>query len=135
MQDSEIFGFEYHRENVKRLIWDVHSNCRQMYRSLTDDDPLPDKAINETVLYSYHSMAYAAFMASQTYYLQNYDLLGHSEFDRYFECFRQFSYEFISSRSIKHSMQWTYGYFLELEEAYEDLALLLGETPAERLSK
>lgn len=99
-----------------------------MYRLLSNE--LDRETINEYALYGYHSMAFASFMTMKSYYLQN-DELSHSEFDNFFEKFGQFSREFISSRETNHSMQWTFGYYNELVEAYNDLATLLDLKPFE----
>jgi hypothetical protein len=114
--------FLVQKENIKSFAVTAMINCSRMYRLLSDE--LDRKAINEHALYGYHSMAFSSFMTMKAYYLQNEDL-SHWEFDSFFEKLEQFSREFISSRETKHSMQWTFGYYSELAEAYNDLAELL----------
>ncbi|ASN71454.1 hypothetical protein [Bacillus toyonensis] len=114
--------FLYHKENIKNFVSTSVFNCKHMYRLLKKE--LNDQKINEHALYGYHSMAYSSFMAMKSYYLQN-DELSHWEYDSFIEKFEQFSREFINSRESGHSMQWTFGYYNEFIEAYNDLALLL----------
>jgi hypothetical protein len=120
--------FIQHKENIKDFSRVVMSNCQDMYNLLSDELDL--KEIKEQALYGYHSMAFSAFMTMKAYYLQN-DELAHSEFDNFIDKFEQFSREFVSSREISHSMQWTFGYYNELAEAYNDLANLLDLKPVE----
>lgn len=70
-------------------------------------------------------MAYSSYLTMKSYYLQN-DVLAQNEFDNFFEKAAQFTREFTNSRKINHSMQWTFGYYNELVEAYNSLADLLG---------
>lgn len=114
--------FSYHKENIKKFVTSVISNCQRMYFLLEDE--LNRKNIKEEALYGYHSMAYSAYMSMQCYYLQN-EVLSHWEFDNFIKKFEQFSREFTSSRQTNHSMQWTFGYYNQLVEAYNDLAELL----------
>jgi hypothetical protein len=114
--------FEEHQENIKDFATVAMFNCQRMYRLLSDESDR--KQIKEQALYGYHSMAFSAFMTMKSYYLQN-DELSHWEFDNFIEKFEQFSREFVSSRETDHSMQWTFGYYNELVDAYNDLANLL----------
>ncbi|WP_249305987.1 hypothetical protein [Lederbergia citrea] len=115
-------NFAYHKENISEFAVTSMINYQRVYRLLSDE--LDGKQINEQALYGYHSMAYSAFMTMKSYYLQN-DILSHDEFDSFFEKAGQFSREFTSSRETNHSMQWTFGYYNELVESYNELASLL----------
>jgi hypothetical protein len=115
-------NFIIHKENIETFVRHSIANCQRMYNILSDE--LERENINEHALYSYHSMAFSSFMTMKSYYLQN-DILSHWEFDNYIEKFEQFSREFVSSRKTDHSMQWTFGYYSELIDAYNDLAKLL----------
>lgn len=86
---------------------------------------LDGKEVNEIALYHNHSLANNALLTAQAYYLLHEDELNHSEFDIFFKKAAQFDREFVQSRSTNHSMQWTFGYYNELTEAYNELANLI----------
>ena len=115
--------FEYHKENIKEFARNTMFYYYKVHQLLSDE--LDREEISEHALYGYHSMAYSNYLTMKSYYLQN-DVLAHEEFDHFFEKAAQFSREFTSSREINHSMQWTFGYYVELVEAYNFLAELLG---------
>lgn len=115
-------NFSTHKENIKYFVSTTMHNFKRMYSLLADE--LDDKKINEHALYGYHSMAFSSMLTMKSYYLQN-DVLSHNEFDSFIDKASQFSREFVSSRETGHSMQWTFGYYNELVEAYNDLATLL----------
>jgi hypothetical protein len=114
--------FLTHKENIKYFVSTTMLNFNSMYSLLSDQ--IDGKEINEHALYGYHSMAFSSFLTMKAYYLQN-DELSHWEFDGFIEKAAQFSREFVSSRETGHSMQWTFGYYNDLVEAYNDLATLL----------
>lgn len=116
-------NFENHKENIKEFARNTMFYYQKVYHLLSDE--LDHKKINELALYGYHSMAYSSYLTMKSYYLQN-DVLAHYEFDNFFEKAAQFTREFTNSREINHSMQWTFGYYNELVEAYNSLADLLG---------
>jgi hypothetical protein len=120
--------FLKHQENIKGFTWTTMYNFQRMYRLLSSE--LEGKKINEHALYGYHSMAFASFITMKSYYLEH-DELSHWEFDSFIEKAEQFGREFVSSRETGHSMQWTFGYYHELTEAYNDLAALLKLEPVE----
>lgn len=112
---------QYHKAHVKELAIELMINAQNMYELIAKEF---NHGINEHALYGYHSVAYSNYIGLKVYYFQN-DILSHHEFDFFFDKFYQFSNEFLSSRETKHSMQWTYGYYNELVEAYNLLADLL----------
>jgi hypothetical protein len=114
--------FLTHKENIKYFVSTTMLNFNSMYSLLSDQ--LDRKEINEHALYGYHSMAFSSFLTLKAYYLQN-DVLSHWEFDEFIEKASQLSSEFVSSRETGHSMQWTFGYYHDLVEAYNNLAKLL----------
>ncbi|WP_232334325.1 hypothetical protein [Oceanobacillus sp. AG] len=119
-------NFAYHKENISEFAVISMINYQRVYRLLLDE--LDGGQINEQALYGYHSMAYSTIMTMKSYYLQN-DILSHNEYDIFFEKASQFSREFTSSREINRSMQWTFGYYNELVESFNELASLLELKP------
>lgn len=115
-------NIDYHKENIKNFALTTMFNSKKMYRLLSDE--ADNTEINEIALYGYHSMAFSSYLTMKSYYLQN-DTLAHHEFDKFFDKMSQFSREFVSSRETGHSMQWTFGYYNELAEAFNELADLL----------
>ncbi len=125
---NEMSMFEYHKENIKGFIIDTIFKAQKVYHLISNEF---EKGVEEAVLWGIHSNAFSSFTGLKVYYYQN-DILAHYEFDNFIEKFSQFSREFISSRSTKHSMQHTYFYYGELVDAYNELAALLELNPIEK---
>ncbi len=105
----------------KLLILGGYYNAQSAHDAIFDER----KPMEKSVVFGYLAIANSYINSAKAVYICREEL-NRQEFDEFFNKFRTYSDEVMSSISTNHSPQWSNIEFTSLNEAYEPVVSLLG---------